>query len=36
LPFDINAEKNIGGDIGSARSAEVPRFSVVISKRRGT
>jgi hypothetical protein len=36
LPFDINAEKSISGDIGAARSAEVPRFSVLVSKRLGT
>ena len=36
LPFDMNAEKSIGGDIGVARSEEVPRFSVAVSKRRGT
>jgi hypothetical protein len=36
LPFDINAEKSISGDIGTARSAEVPRFSVLVSKRLGT
>jgi hypothetical protein len=35
LPFDINAEKSISGDIGAARNAEVPRFSVVVSKRLG-
>ncbi|MGB7543871.1 MAG: hypothetical protein WBM28_17865 [Burkholderiales bacterium] len=36
LPFDINAEKSISGDIGVERGAEVPRFSVVVSKRLGT
>ncbi len=36
LPFDINAERSISGDIGAARSEEVPRFSVMVSKRRGT
>jgi hypothetical protein len=36
LPFDINAERTISGDIGAARSEEVPRFSVAVSKRRGT
>lgn len=36
LPFDINAEKSISGDIGTARSAEVPRFSVVVGRRLGT
>lgn len=33
LPFDINAEKSISGDIGVARSAEVPRFLVAVNKR---
>jgi hypothetical protein len=36
LPFDINAEKSITGDIGARRSEEVPQFSVVVNKRRGT
>jgi len=36
LPFDINAEKSLAGDIGAARREEVPRFSVVVVKRRGT
>jgi hypothetical protein len=36
LPFDINAEKSISGDIGAARIEEVPRFSVMLSRRRGT
>jgi hypothetical protein len=36
LPFDINAEKNIAGDIGARRSEEVPQFSVIVNKRRGT
>ena len=36
LPFDMNAEKSISGDIGAARNEEVPRFSVTLSKRRGT
>lgn len=37
LPFDINAQKNLSGDIGTQRSAtEVPRFSVLIGKRIGT
>ena len=35
LPFDINAEKSLSGDIGAARREEVPRFSVAITKRRG-
>ena len=36
LPFDINSEKSISGDIGTARREEVPQFSVVVSKRQGT
>src|SRR6266446_6109778 len=36
LPFDMNAEKSISGDFGAARNEEVPRFSVTLSKRRGT
>ena len=35
LPFDINAEKSLSGDIGAARREEVPQFTVSISKRRG-
>jgi hypothetical protein len=35
LPFDINAETSLSGDIGAAIKQEVPRFSVMIS-RRGT
>ena len=35
LPFDINAEKTLSGDIGAARREEVPQFSVAITKRRG-
>jgi hypothetical protein len=35
LPFDITAEKSISGEIGAERSVEVPRFSVLVSKRRG-
>ena len=36
LPFDIDGEKSISGDIGAARREEVPQFSVVVSRRRGT
>jgi len=36
LPFDINAEKSISGDIGVQRGTEVPRFSVTVSRRLGT
>src|SRR5262249_4655572 len=35
LPFDINAEKSISGDIGAARREEVPQFSVALARRRG-
>src|SRR5262249_32055416 len=35
LPFDINAEKSLSGDIGAARREEVPQLSVAITKRRG-
>ena len=33
LPFDLAAEKSLTGDIGASRSFEVPRFTVVISRR---
>ena len=36
LPFDINAEKSLAGDIGAARRDEVPQFSVTVVKRLGT
>jgi hypothetical protein len=36
LPFDINAEKSLAGDIGAAKREEVPQFSVIVVKRRGT
>jgi hypothetical protein len=36
LPFDINAEKSITGDIGAERNTDVPRFSVTVSRRGGT
>lgn len=36
LPFDLNAEKSLSGDIGVARNAEVPRFSVAVTRRLGT
>ena len=35
LPFDINSEKSLSGDIGAARREEVPQFSVVLTRRRG-
>jgi hypothetical protein len=34
LPFDINAEKSISGDIGAAQGQEIPRFTVSLSRRR--
>jgi len=36
LPFDMNAEKSITGDIGAQREAEVPRFTIVFSRRSET
>lgn len=36
LPFDLNAEKSLSGDIGAARREEVPQFSVAVVRRRGT
>jgi len=36
LPFDINAEKSLSGDIGAAKREEVPQFSVAVARRRGT
>jgi hypothetical protein len=36
LPFDINAEKSISGDIGAAARDEVPQFSVALVRRRGS
>jgi hypothetical protein len=33
LPFDITAERSLSGDIGVQRAAEVPRFTIVLSKR---
>ncbi len=35
LPFDINAEKSLTGDIGEERGAEVPRFAITLVKRVG-
>ena len=35
LPFDITAERSISGDIGVARSAEIPRFTVALIRRQG-
>jgi hypothetical protein len=36
LPFDLNAEKSLSGDIGAERAAETPRFSVVAARRAGS
>jgi len=36
LPFDINAEKSMSGDIGAERRQEVPQFTVSVTRRRGT
>lgn len=36
LPFDINSEKSLSGDIGAARREEVPQFSVALIRRRGS
>jgi hypothetical protein len=36
LPFDINAEKSLSGDIGAERREDVPQFSVTLTRRRGT
>jgi hypothetical protein len=33
LPFDLDAEKGISGDIGAERQEEVPRFSVIAARR---
>ena len=33
LPFDIAAQTSLSGDIGTQRAAEVPRFTLVVSKR---
>jgi hypothetical protein len=33
LPFDLTSEKSLSGDIGAQRASEVPRFTVVVSRR---
>ena len=33
LPFDINAQKTLAGDIGAERAAEIPRFTIVLNRR---
>jgi len=35
LPFDLNAEKSLSGDIGTERATQVPRFTVVAARRLG-
>lgn len=35
LPFDLNAEKSLSGDIGVQRPAEIPRFTIVAARRLG-
>lgn len=35
LPFDLNAEKGLSGDIGAAREVEIPRFTIVYNRRVG-
>jgi hypothetical protein len=35
LPFDINAQKTLAGDIGAERATEIPRFTIILN-RRGT
>lgn len=36
LPFDINAEQSLSGDIGVERTSDIPRFTVVFTKALGT
>jgi hypothetical protein len=33
LPFDLTAEKSLSGDIGAARESEIPRFTIMLSRR---
>lgn len=33
LPFDLTAEKSISGDIGAAREAQIPRFTITFNRR---
>lgn len=33
LPFDLTVEKSLSGDIGAQRATEVPRFTVVLSRK---
>lgn len=36
LPFDITAEKSLSGDIGAERTAEVPRFTIILTRSLGS
>ena len=36
MPFDLDTERSLSGDIGAERKTEVPRFSVVISRKFGS
>lgn len=36
MPFELSAERALSGDIGTERQSEVPRFSVVVSRRLGS
>lgn len=36
LPFDINAEQSLSGDIGVERTSDIPRFTIVFTKALGT
>jgi hypothetical protein len=36
LPFDLDAEKGLSGDIGTERPDEIPRFNIVAARRVGT
>lgn len=36
MPFELSAERALTGDIGTERKSEVPRFSVVVSRKLGS
>ncbi len=36
MPFELSAERALSGDIGTERQSEVPRFSVVVSRKLGS
>jgi hypothetical protein len=36
MPFELSAERALSGDIGTERKSEVPRFSVVVTRRLGS